>query len=642
MGTVAVIGEGRLAGMTAALLSRRYRIHCQPGLAPDPPAGAVLVLLVSDDWRPLWFEEAEVRMREAGTDWIGAAVRRDEAIIGPHVRPGMPGCSRCADTRMQLAEQDREELLELRVALLLQDAVPPAPGLAVSALRFAAMLLAAEAARAAGAALEPCRVRIVNMRTLESSSHSFLPDPFCPCCGGGPDDSPESAEVVPVRRAMHDPGTLRTKPPIPAESLAAACFDERTGLFNAKRTAEESPVPMVAVSVPTMYGSEVATGRSRSFKNAFRTAMLEGLERYCGVQPRGKRTVVRDSYHRLAGRALNPVLTGVYSEEQYASEDFPFEPFDPDRQADWVWGYSLLREEPVLVPERMAYYGLGFDDAFVQEGSNGCALGSCPEEAILHGMLEIAERDAFLMAWYAGLPLPRIDPRSSGDSELDLLLLKLRATGYDVLLYDATTELGIPCLWAIARSLAGREPNLVCAAGAHPDPVRAAKAAVYELAGHIPWLTWSTERMKERALAMLQDSALVTDMADHSLVYALREAEPRLHFLLGNNSPAQAFGERFARRTTEADLSRELDHHLNVFRRSGLDVIAVDQTAPETLLHGLYCMKVIVPGALPMSFGHRFRRLEGLDRLLRIPAELGYADGRLMPDRLNPYPHPFL
>jgi ribosomal protein S12 methylthiotransferase accessory factor len=74
-----------------------------------------------------------------------------------------------------------------------------------------------------------------------------------------------------------------------------------------------------------------------------------------------------------------------------------------------VWAHSFARGEAVLLPERYAYYGLDrsshrteeqiLDRPFVYEISNGCAIGSCLEEVILHGLLEVAERDAFLMTW---------------------------------------------------------------------------------------------------------------------------------------------------------------------------------------------------------------------------------------------------
>jgi ribosomal protein S12 methylthiotransferase accessory factor len=47
----------------------------------------------------------------------------------------------------------------------------------------------------------------------------------------------------------------------------------------------------------------------------------------------------------------------------------------------------------------------------------------------------------------------------------------------------------------------------------------------------------------------------------------------------------------------------------------------------------------MVPGALPMTFGHHNRRIHGLPRLFQVPRLLGYHD--LAPEDINPHPHPF-
>jgi ribosomal protein S12 methylthiotransferase accessory factor len=52
-------------------------------------------------------------------------------------------------------------------------------------------------------------------------------------------------------------------------------------------------------------------------------------------------------------------------------------------------------------------------------------------------------------------------------------------------------------------------------------------------------------------------------------------------------------------------------------------------------------VKVIVPGTLPMTFGHGNRRIHGIPRLYTVPAELGHRAGVLTPADINPHPHPF-
>jgi ribosomal protein S12 methylthiotransferase accessory factor len=416
-----------------------------------------------------------------------------------------------------------------------------------------------------------------------------------------------------------------------AEILVKDYLDERTGLFNKKTVDLLSPFSNVNVNMPSVLGNEASAGRSHSYAQSELTAILEGLERYCGTYPRGKRTVIHDTFRNLSDRALNPAEVGVYSADQYAQPDFPFKPFDPDLSMNWVWGYSYMQEDPILVPEQLAYYSLGHGDSFVMEGSNGCALGGSLEEAIFYGIMEVVERDSFLLTWYAQLSVPRLDPYSSNDKQLQLMVDHLQfIAGYELYLFNTSTENGIPSIWAIAKNKGKTGANLISAGGAHLDPISAVKSAIQEVAGNIVFLGEMFNKNRDEYYRMLDDPYLVRRMEDHSLLYSLPETEDRLHFLLDQNRPLRTFEEEFNPRVPHADLTDELKDVLQQFRRLNLDVIVIDQSTPETLRNRLHCVKVLIPGMLPMSFGHHLVRLTGLERVLKVPITL------------NPFPHPFL
>jgi ribosomal protein S12 methylthiotransferase accessory factor len=203
-------------------------------------------------------------------------------------------------------------------------------------------------------------------------------------------------------------------------------------------------------------------------------------------------------------------------------------------------------------------------------------------------------------------------------------------------------ENGIPSIWATAKNRKNTGANLICAAGAHLDPIRAAKSAIFELGAHTGYLDESFETRKEEFGQMLEDPDLVSEMQDHAFLYTTPEAEERLQFLLEPNRPLRTFAEEFGERTPHLDLTEDLKTMLQEFRRLQLDVVVVNQTTPEVLRNGLFCVKVIIPGMLPMTFGHQLKRLTGLDRLRRVPRELGFSTRFLTDEDFNPYPHPFL
>jgi ribosomal protein S12 methylthiotransferase accessory factor len=628
---ISVVGEGLLADYVCGELLDRHEFVRQSDFTSDIPKAAKLVVVLHDDWPSSGFFEAEDVLQQAGIPWLRGFISMDEGIVGPLVLPSMPGCSQCADNRRFTASPGDTQC------------VKSSP----SGLWHTAQLLIAEIERVlqGSRAHTEEHMYIVNLRTLNSSLHFILPDPLCEVCGSLPDDSSAASNISLKPRPKISADSYRCRPIDDLKPhLAKDYMDSRTGVFNAKMLDLVSPFAGVGVNLPSfLIGDEVTGGRSFSYAESELTAILEGLERHCGITPRGKRTVIYDCFNQVADQALNPSKVGLYSKKQYAQPDFTFEPFDPDLPIDWVWGYSLVRECPILVPESLAYYSSGFGSGFVQEGSNGCALGGSLEEAILHGILEVAERDSFLMTWYAQLPIPRLDPYSANDQELLLMLQRMRTVAeYDVYLFNMTMENGIPCIWALAKSISPGKMNLICAAGAHLDPLRAAKSAIHELAGRLAFLQERFEAGLEHFKQMLDDPSLVLQMEDHAMLYGLPQAEERLQFLLDGQRPLRTFDEEFKRKASHADLTDDLKDTIDVFRRLNLDVIMVDQSSMETLRNGLHCVKILIPGMLPMTFGHHLQRLTGLKRVLRVPVELGYAKKPLTAGQLNPHPHPFL
>jgi ribosomal protein S12 methylthiotransferase accessory factor len=643
---VVIVGEGRLSDQVWAQISARYPVFRQSSFEKRFPPSTDLVLALDDTWNPAVHQQAEEVMRQASIPWMRGFVSFGEGIIGPLVRPNTPGCSQCADLRRLLGGKERHEMREVQGKLAEDGGITKDPWASNTGLSHMAHIIAAEVGRILEGEKTHSqgRVCLTDLKTLNSSWHSFVPDSLCRICSRVPDDSPELARVSLQPSPKFHRGSFRCTPLDELKKVLVKDYlDNRTGLFNSKMYDLVTPFADASVNMPMFSGDEGTAGRTQVYSDSELTAILEGLERHCGLEPRGKRTVIHDSYRNVKEHALDPLKVGVHTDEQYAMPDFPFDKFDPDRSIDWVWGYSFIEERPILVPELLSYYSLGCGSSgFVYETSNGCALGGSREEAIFYGIMEVVERDSFLLTWYAELSLPRLDPHTAEDEELELMIERMRAiAGYDLYLYNSTMEHGIPSVFAMAKNRKDTGLNLILAAGAHLDPVRAAKSAIQELAGMMLNLDEKLEKNKTEYEKMLYDDSLVKQMDDHGMLYGLPQAEERFKFLQDDSRPLRSFQEEFKWKSDHTDLTDDLKDILATFRNRNLDVIVVDQTASELAKNGLHCVKVLIPGMLPMTFGHHLTRLTGLERVLNVPAELGYSDRPLTFEQLNQKPHPF-
>ncbi|NHM30899.1 TOMM precursor leader peptide-binding protein [Neobacillus terrae] len=641
---IQIYGDGLLAEWVHEHLSEQYKVGRISNLE-EVTIETELALVLHDAWYPSEHQKAEEKLRTLRIPWVMGFVMFGEGIIGPLVRPNKPGCSRCAELRRMTAGPEQQETWQLQMIMAEKGGIKRDAWSSRTGLLQMTLLLKNEVQKILNGNhtfLEE-GIYITNLRTLINSSHIFLPDPKCPNCSPLPEDNPELAQI-----------RLQSSPKINREGYRCRSMDEfktvlvkdyldfRTGVMNGKMQDVTLPFADVYVNMPLFGANEGVAGRSNSYEMSELTAILEGLERYCGIEPRGKKTVVHDSYQNIRDIALNPLRVGLHEKEQYEKPDFPFKPFLPNQPMNWVWGYSFLQERPVLVPELLAYYSLGHGEGFVYETSNGCALGGSLEEAIFHAIMEVVERDSFLLTWYAKLPLPKLDLRSSNDKELQLMVDRIRdVTGYDLHFYNSTMEHGIPSVWAVAKNRKSKGLNLICAAGANPDPVKAVKSTIYELAGMMYRHDEKLEENRKKYEGMLLDPFAVRNMDDHGMLYGLREAEERLSFILEDHRPLRTFAEEFKKTPENPDLKDDLQDILMRFRQLNLEVIVVDQTSPITKRNGLYCVKVIIPGMLPMTFGYHLTRLQGLERVLTVPKKLGFKEQPLSYAQLNPYPHPF-
>ncbi|WP_316571384.1 TOMM precursor leader peptide-binding protein [Neobacillus sp. YIM B06451] len=641
---IVIDGKGLLADFVHNRLSESFSIKRQ-SIGESVPVETELALVLHDSWHPLVHQKAEERFREAGIPWLRGFVSFGEGIIGPFVRPDTPGCSCCADIRRITGGPDRQEMWAFQGRIAPEEGALRDAWVSRTGLAHMAELISHGVRRilqGESSTLEE-RMYITNLKTLLTSSHFFLPDPTCPMCSSIPIDTSELAQIRLGSSPKINGGSYRSRSIDELKTaLAKDYFDYRTGLMNGKMQDIRLPFADVLVKMPLFGGDEGVAGRTNSYEISELTAILEGVERYCGIEPRGKKTVVRDCFRNLENNALNPESVGVHESEQYEKHHFPFKKFNPDSPMDWVWGYSFLQERPILVPELLAYYSLSCGEGFVYETSNGCAVGGSLEEAIFHAIMEVVERDSFLLTWYARLPIPRLDLRSANDTELQLMVDRIQdVAGYDLYFYNSTMEHGIPSVWAIAKNKRSNGVNIICAAGANPDPIKAVKSTIFELAGMMFRDDEKLETNRKNYERMLHDPFAVRTMEDHGMLYGLKEAEGRFDFLLDDDRPLRTFAEEFKEPPANADLKDDLQDILQRFRRLNLDVIVVDQTSPIIKRNGLFCVKVIIPGMLPMTFGHHLTRVKGLERVLTVPMKLGFETKPLTYEQLNPFPHPF-
>jgi ribosomal protein S12 methylthiotransferase accessory factor len=486
----------------------------------------------------------------------------------------------------------------------------------------------------------PARVTALDAGTLRSSTVELLAEPLCPAHRSATADRPVRLTTRPKPAPEDD----RLRPAGGYDLARGALANPVCGVLG-PGVAHDLLAPTTA-AVSGHYFERARdglhdigwSGKAGSFAASRDLAFLEGLERYAGTRPRTDRAVVVDSLANLGDAALDPRDCGEYLPETY-DLDPTLRRFSPHDVIPWVWGHSLRDDRPLLVPLRSAFYSVGSAaDDFVFECSNGCATGSCLEEAVLFGLLELVERDAFLLGWYSGAPATEIDLATVPG--VRPLLDRAALHGYDVHVFDSRVDLDVPVATALAMRRDGGPGTLAFAAGAALDPARAVASALGEALTYLPHLGHEARLRREELLLMAADFDRVVDLRDHALLFTLPDSARHAQRYL---EPARRvrFDDAYDARPRSADLLDDVGRLVDQLARAGCDVVVVDQTTPEQASVGLRTVRTMAPGLLPIDFGWRRQRALAMPRLRTAHRHAGLASHDLGDAELHRVPHPF-
>ncbi|MBW3584147.1 MAG: YcaO-like family protein [Euryarchaeota archaeon] len=384
---------------------------------------------------------------------------------------------------------------------------------------------------------------------------------------------------------------------------------------------------------------------------AEQAALGEACERYAAafLHEDAKQATVGDTKDAVEGWSL-------FTERQYGRDGFPFVPWADDTLLTWVpverltplrgpfpdaredgdrW--SRLRrfvpKRPELAPAQMVHLPF-LPDApermLAPCLSTGLAAGPDLASAVLAGLYEVVERDAFTLAWLHDARPPRVREEH--------LPPRVRAlTSYGTFgIFDITSDIGLPTFLCVLEKASTVGAVRVVGAATRHDADTAMEKAVVEAFQTVPYVrdlvraepSWRAGRFFEK----------LHDFRDHARFYTVHpEHELGLaHYLRGpwseveptrlEDAPADSLGR-------VKDVAGRLDEF-------GLAAWWADLTMPDVAAAGYRVARVVVPGAQPLHGLYQAPHLGGA-RFRAADRHLPYLETVKTETEVNPWPHPF-
>lgn len=231
-------------------------------------------------------------------------------------------------------------------------------------------------------------------------------------------------------------------------------------------TAEEGAI--------SIYG-----GKGISKDHAKASAMMEGFERYSAERQDSDETIIATPNEiGRYGDYINPKSLNL--PKNFEKKDIS------DINLEWSKSKDIISGNEYYIPTNAIFHPYASDsnaESLFKSNTNGLASGNILDEAILHGMLEVIERDAWSIFELTHKNYAQIDIESI-ESELILdIINKFESEGIKIKLMDFTADIKIPTIAASADDTITKDAGLLTLGmGTHLDPEVAILRALTEVA----------------------------------------------------------------------------------------------------------------------------------------------------------------
>lgn len=396
-----------------------------------------------------------------------------------------------------------------------------------------------------------------------------------------------------------------------AETLNALPRSRLLELFSISRVADITRLDTIGVPVFTAIRAlsktiAVHAGKGLDPKMCRAGAIAEAIEFEVAEHPHGSAKVSQAASiplkARLAIEDCFPARSSIVNDLTYLA---------------WEEATNIQTGKVKLIPSDLIWLAPRTAEQpflYLQTGSNGLAAGATTEDAILSGLYEILERDAWTIHQFlvdnCGC-LPKRVPLFGLPEELEELVRKLDLAKLKLHLFDATNDYQIPVFNALLLDLSGNGAGFFAGFGAHLNARLAATRAI-------------TEAIQGRAcyIAGARD-----DMFRRQFLLMKRLNHKRLDQMFSELEPGPPITEY---RTLEfATIKEELRYLLRLIKGRGVSEVYVKELGVHL---GVHVVRVMSPQCEPFKFEYWTPGLRCMSYVQRKLAELAKKQKVTEPD----------
>jgi len=376
-----------------------------------------------------------------------------------------------------------------------------------------------------------------------------------------------------------------------------------------------------------------STGASFDLEKALIKVIGEIIERHCCNTYRykdflfGTKTDITNS--------LDPVQFLLYTSDLInKNSNFNIKKND---KFNWLKGKSLLNNKDVYIPSQLIYtnYDHQRKEKIIQyQTSNGAGAGFSIEDAVYRGIMELIERDAFMIFYLNKICPKKVETKFITNTKIQYALQKIKDYNLNLSILNITTDLNIPTYLAIII-----DPTFIgmpISFGAKSDfsSESAILGAIEEVIQVRSWMRSIYENYKEKHKVINKDQ--IVSIIQRGIFWFDKKLIKSLDFFLNTSKI-----ERFKPITLSNNKKFLFSTLKKRLLKNKIEIFYVDVTTKEFTKSDYRVVKVISPQLMPIYFNEKYP-LNNCKRIYELPVKLGYLIKPNAEKQLNKIPHPFL
>lgn len=370
-----------------------------------------------------------------------------------------------------------------------------------------------------------------------------------------------------------------------------------------------------------------------SQETAILKSIVEAIERYSNFAFFKECINYSGSYTNIKNKAIDPKDFVFFSADQLLQKKYEQYLINDNSFFRWTEFKSLNDNKSYYVPCQavyLAYKQTRKEPLIYPSISTGTAGHVDIDSALLSGIYEVLERDAYMIYYLNKLKPKKYDLKSFKNKEINTLLDISNRYNLKLISLDIRTNIDVPVVASLVVDRSGLGKAVSIGLKSHLNLEEAIIGSINEAFHTRTWIreAYISNPNKITKSKLIKDSSL----KNRGLFWYPLESLEKIGFLMNNLDKAKIDNKK-----NKLSVKEQISILKNSLNSKGYKIYYKDITSKYFKDIPLKIVKVIIPGMQPVYLDEKYP-LKGGQRLKSVPGYLGYNTKR----NINTYPHPFL